>query len=65
MVFKLLFPIVASARAQIGVYIDRLDAKCRRPASTTRSKTESQTFTAPHPDRPISGFLRIDVPAGG
>ncbi len=60
--FSLLSPLQG---AQIGVYIDRFDARCRGPTSADSRKTEKETFTASHSDRPIPGFLRLDVPADG
>lgn len=65
MVFELLFPLVASAGAQIGVYIDRFDSRCRGPTTADSGKTEKETLTASHSDHPIPGFLRLDVPADG
>src|SRR5580692_722844 len=53
--------------AQIGVSIVELDAgnRGRNPAGAACAETQAQAFAAPGSDRTISGFLRVDVPAGG
>src|SRR5580658_732583 len=53
--------------AQIGVSIVKLDAGHRggNPAGVARAETQAQAFAAPDSDRIISGFLWVDVPAGG
>src|SRR5580700_2343726 len=53
--------------AQIGVSIVKLDAghRGRNPAGVACPETQEQAFPAPGSDRTISGFIRIDVPAGG
>src|SRR5580704_18297980 len=53
--------------AQIGVSIVELDARHRgrNPAGVACAQTKAQTSAAPGSDRTISGFLRVDVPAGG